>query len=45
MEFRILGGIEAGSGTTVVDLGSPKQKALFAVLLLHVGRSSSPSSR
>jgi DNA-binding SARP family transcriptional activator/basic membrane lipoprotein Med (substrate-binding protein (PBP1-ABC) superfamily) len=37
MEFRVLGALEAGPGGTVVDLGPPKQRALLAILLLHVG--------
>ncbi len=37
MEFRVLGALEAGSGGAVVDLGPPKQRALLAILLLHVG--------
>jgi basic membrane lipoprotein Med (substrate-binding protein (PBP1-ABC) superfamily)/DNA-binding SARP family transcriptional activator len=37
MEFRVLGALEAGSGGTAVDLGPPKQRALLAILLLHVG--------
>ena len=37
MEFRVLGALEAGSGGVVADLGPPKQRALLAILLLHVG--------
>ena len=37
MHFRLLGALEAGSGGTVVELGPPKQRALLAILLLHVG--------
>ena len=37
MEFRVLGALEAGSGGAIVDLGPPKQRALLAILLLHVG--------
>jgi basic membrane lipoprotein Med (substrate-binding protein (PBP1-ABC) superfamily)/DNA-binding SARP family transcriptional activator len=37
MEFRVLGALEAGSGGAVLDLGPPKQRALLAILLLHVG--------
>ncbi|HTI29708.1 MAG TPA: BTAD domain-containing putative transcriptional regulator [Methylomirabilota bacterium] len=37
MQFRLLGALEAGSGGTVVDLGPPKQRAVLAILLLHVG--------
>jgi basic membrane lipoprotein Med (substrate-binding protein (PBP1-ABC) superfamily)/DNA-binding SARP family transcriptional activator len=35
MEFRVLGALEAGAGTTVADLGPPKQRALLAILVLH----------
>lgn len=37
MQFRLLGALEAGSGNAVVDLGPPKQRAVLAILLLHVG--------
>lgn len=37
MEFRVLGALEAGAGTVVADLGPPKQRALLAILVLHVG--------
>ncbi|HSJ00494.1 MAG TPA: BTAD domain-containing putative transcriptional regulator [Patescibacteria group bacterium] len=37
MEFRVLGALEAGAGTAVADLGPPKQRALLAILVLHVG--------
>lgn len=37
MQFRILGAIEAGGPSVMVDLGPPKQRALLAVLLLHCG--------
>ena len=37
MEFRLLGSLEASSVATRADLGAPKQRALLAVLLLHVG--------
>ena len=38
MSFRILGALEAEGPTgSVVPLGPPKQRALLAVLLLHVG--------
>ena len=38
MSFRILGALEAeGPRGSVVPLGPPKQRALLAVLLLHVG--------
>ena len=38
MDFRVLGALEAGSGGTLVELGPPKQRALLAILLLHVGQ-------
>ena len=37
MEFRVLGALEAGAGTAVAELGPPKQRALLAILVLHVG--------
>ncbi len=37
MQFRLLGALEAGSDGAVVDLGPPKQRAVLAILLLHVG--------
>ena len=37
MDFRVLGALEAGSGGTLVELGPPKERALLAILLLHVG--------
>jgi basic membrane lipoprotein Med (substrate-binding protein (PBP1-ABC) superfamily)/DNA-binding SARP family transcriptional activator len=37
MEFRVLGALEAGTGSVVADLGPPKQRALLAILVLHVG--------
>ncbi len=37
MQFRLLGVLEAGSGGATFDLGPPKQRALLAILLLHVG--------
>lgn len=37
MEFRLLGSLEVADGGTVAQLGSPKQRALLAVLLLHPG--------
>ena len=37
MEFRVLGALEAGAGSAVADLGPPKQRALLAILVLHVG--------
>ena len=37
MDFRILGSLEAVGSAGAVDLGSPKQRALLAVLVLHLG--------
>ena len=37
MQFRLLGALEAGAGDTVVEIGPPKQRAVLAILLLHVG--------
>jgi basic membrane lipoprotein Med (substrate-binding protein (PBP1-ABC) superfamily)/DNA-binding SARP family transcriptional activator len=38
MSFRMLGALEAeGPGGAAVALGPPKQRALLAILLLHVG--------
>lgn len=37
MQFRLLGALEAGSGSAVAELGPPKQRALLTILLLHVG--------
>jgi DNA-binding SARP family transcriptional activator len=37
VEFRLLGSLEVADGGTVAQLGSPKQRALLAVLLLHPG--------
>ncbi|HEY3484892.1 MAG TPA: BTAD domain-containing putative transcriptional regulator [Ilumatobacteraceae bacterium] len=38
MDFRILGPLEVRSDEGVVDLGPPKQRAVLALLLLHVDR-------
>src|ERR1700752_3857763 len=38
MEFRILGPIEALAEGRSIDLGPPKQRALLALLLIHVDR-------
>ena len=38
MEFRILGPLEVRSDGEPVDLGPPKQRALLALLLLHIDR-------
>ena len=37
MQFRILGPLEVSAGDAVATLGAPKQRALLAVLLLHLG--------
>jgi basic membrane lipoprotein Med (substrate-binding protein (PBP1-ABC) superfamily)/DNA-binding SARP family transcriptional activator len=37
VEFRLLGSLEVVASGTVAPLGSPKQRALLAVLLLHPG--------
>lgn len=37
MQFRVLGALEAGAGAMVADLGPPKQRALLAILILHIG--------
>ena len=37
MEIRILGPLEVVADGRVAGLGSPKQRALFAMLVLHVG--------
>ena len=37
MEFRVLGALEVGPGGAALELGPPKQRALLAILLLHVG--------
>jgi DNA-binding SARP family transcriptional activator len=36
MEFRLLGPVEAGEPGTTLPLGGAKQRALLAILLLHV---------
>src|SRR3954469_6055612 len=38
MEYRILGPLEVVGGNGPLDLGSPKQRALLAVLLIHANR-------
>ncbi|RSN33506.1 transcriptional regulator [Amycolatopsis sp. WAC 01416] len=38
MEFRVLGAVEAWAGGDPVDLGSPKQRLVLAVLLLEAGK-------
>ena len=37
LDFRVLGSLEAGSGGAIAELGPPKQRALLAILLMHVG--------
>jgi basic membrane lipoprotein Med (substrate-binding protein (PBP1-ABC) superfamily)/DNA-binding SARP family transcriptional activator len=37
MLFRILGPMDVSAGAATASLGSPKQRALLAVLLLHLG--------
>src|SRR3990172_6258222 len=37
MYFRILGPMEAGADAAVAPLGSPKQRALLAILVIHLG--------
>jgi DNA-binding SARP family transcriptional activator/basic membrane lipoprotein Med (substrate-binding protein (PBP1-ABC) superfamily) len=37
MDFRLLGALEVSASGVAVDLGPPKQRALLAILLLHVG--------
>ena len=37
MQFGILGALEAGADGRLAELGPPKQRALLAILLLHVG--------
>lgn len=38
MQYRMLGPLEVVADTRTIDLGSPKQRALLAVLLLERGR-------
>lgn len=38
MEFRILGPVEVVQGSTVLDLGAPKQRAVLAALLIDANR-------
>ena len=37
MDFRLLGALEVSAGGVAADLGPPKQRALLAILVLHVG--------
>ena len=39
LEFRILGSLEVIRGERVLPLGSPKQRALLSILLVHVNES------
>ena len=38
VDFRLLGTFEVAAGTQVVKIGSPKQRALLAMLVLHLNR-------
>ncbi|HEV8622917.1 MAG TPA: BTAD domain-containing putative transcriptional regulator, partial [Acidimicrobiia bacterium] len=38
LEFRLLGTFEVASGGRVLEIGSPKQRALLAMLVLHLNR-------
>jgi DNA-binding SARP family transcriptional activator len=38
MEFRMLGTLEVRTGDELLPLGAPKQRALFALFLLHANR-------
>jgi hypothetical protein len=38
MDYRILGPVEVSDGDRAIALGSKKQRALLAVLLLHAAR-------
>src|SRR5438128_582205 len=42
--FRVLGSVEAVVDGVAVRLGGPKQRSVLAVLLIHGGRSVSPST-
>src|SRR3954452_8393179 len=39
MEFKVLGPLEADDGTSRLELGPPRQRALLARLLLDAGRA------
>lgn len=41
IQFRILGPVEAREDGQALDIGSPKQRALLAVLLLRAGELAS----
>ncbi|MDQ3946904.1 MAG: AfsR/SARP family transcriptional regulator, partial [Actinomycetota bacterium] len=38
MDFRLLGSFEVAAGGRVLEIGSPKQRALLAMLVLHLNR-------
>jgi DNA-binding SARP family transcriptional activator len=38
LDFRILGQLEAVRGERAIPLGSPKQRTLLAILLLHANQ-------
>jgi len=38
LEFRVLGTFEVASGAQVLEIGSPKQRALLAMLVLNLNR-------
>lgn len=42
MRFEVLGPVRAWRGDTEVELGSPQQRAILAILLLHNGGAVSP---
>ncbi len=44
VELRALGPVKAVVGGRLVDLGPPKQRALFALLLSRVDRSTAVDS-
>ena len=38
VDFRVLGPLDLRHGGVVVELGTPKQRTIIALLLLHSGR-------